>query len=149
MSTAPPNSRPVPRLRSASPTRRPLVLIAEDHEDTRSMLKTLVATSGYDFTEAADGEEAVRLAKNFKPDLILMDGGLPGVDGVAATKRIRHAVHDDRLPIIFLSGHAEASFMVRAREAGCDEYLVKPFDLDELDIVIKKYLEKKRRAVGY
>lgn len=127
-----------------SPRSRPLVLIAEDHEDTRSLLKTVLEMSGYDFTEAADGEEAVRLAQHFQPDLILMDVGLPRVDGVTATRRIRGAADSERVPIVCLSGHAEASFIVLAREAGCDEYMVKPIDLDRLDGVLKKYLEKKR-----
>lgn len=148
MSTALPNSQTVRRIRPASPAQRPLVLIAEDHEDTRSMLKTLLAINGYDFTEAADGEEAVRLAKEFRPDLILMDGGLPRLDGFAATRRIRQSGPCDRVPIIFLSGHAEPSFIGRAREAGCDEYIVKPIDLDELDSVMKRYLQKKQHAVA-
>lgn len=148
MSTAPHNSQLARRLPPACAVQRPLVLIAEDHEDTRSLLKTVLAINGYDFTEAADGEEAVRLAQAFKPDLILMDGSLPGVDGFAATRRIRQSANDGRLAIVFLSGHAEPSFMVRAHEAGCDEYLVKPIDLDELDVVLKKYLQKKQRAVA-
>ena len=135
-------------VRLVSPPRRPLVLIAEDHEDTRSMLTTLLGLSGYAFTEAADGEEAVQLARALAPDLILMDGGLPGVDGVAATRRIRGFAHAARVPIIFLSGHAEASFIGRAREAGCDEYIVKPIDFDQLDDLLKKYLQKKRRAAA-
>src|SRR4051812_4590924 len=121
---------------------RPLVLIAEDHEDTRSLLRTMLGMSGYAISEAADGEEAVRGAKRSKPDLILMDGGLPGVDGVAATRRIRLLAHCNQIPIIFLSGHAETSFIELAREAGCDEYIVKPIDLDQLADVVKKYLKK-------
>src|ERR1700753_1353481 len=101
---------------------RPLVLVADDHEDTRLLLSTILDLRGCAVIEAVDGEEAVRLAQSAGPDLILMDASLPRVDGITATRRIRRMWQTGRVPIVFVSGHAEPSFRVVAREAGCDEY---------------------------
>jgi CheY-like chemotaxis protein len=87
----------------------------------------------------------VQLAASAGPDLILMDGSLPRVDGFDATRQIRRF---GRVPIVFISGHAEARFLAQARQAGCDEYLVKPIDLDRLEEIIQKYTSKKARAFG-
>lgn len=118
---------------------RPLVLVADDHEDTRLLFRTLLEFRGYSVIEAADGEETVRTAERARPDLILMDGGLPRLSGVDATRRIRTADHIRHVPIVFVSGHAGAAFRALAREAGCNEFLVKPVDLAELEDVLKKY----------
>jgi CheY-like chemotaxis protein len=124
----------------------PLVLITEDDEDVRLLIGTMVGTRGYDVIEAADGEEAVRLAELARPDLILMDGGLPRLDGLGATRRIRQLADGRRVPIIFLSGHAEPAFREVALEAGCDEYVVKPFDLRELGDLLARYLDRSAKA---
>src|SRR5215217_5436597 len=118
---------------------RPLVLVADDHEDTRLLFRTVLEVRGYGVIEAADGEETVRTAESARPDLILMDGSLPRLSGVDATRQIRSSDHIGHVPIIFISGHAGAAFLALAREAGCDEYLVKPFDLTELEDVLEKY----------
>ena len=118
---------------------RPLVLVADDHEDTRLLFRTVLEVRGYCVVEAADGEETVRTAESARPDLILMDGSLPRMSGLDATRQIRGSADVGTVPIIFISGHTGAAFLSRAREAGCDEYLVKPFDLDELEHVLEKY----------
>jgi CheY-like chemotaxis protein len=94
---------------------------------------------GYDVIEAADGEETVRTAESLRPDLILMDGSLPRMSGVDATRQIRESDHMRHVPIVFISGHTGAAFLALAREAGCNEYLVKPFDLAQLEDVLEKY----------
>ena len=132
-----------PRL---APPARPLVLVVDDDEDTRLLFRTMLEIRGYRAVEAADGEEAVGLAESARPDLILMDGSLPRVDGLDATRRIRQSERDGRVPILFVSGHAEAAFIARALEAGCDEYLVKPLDLDQLGGVLEKHLGEGARA---
>ena len=129
-----------------APRACPLVLVTDDDEDTRFLLSTLLGMSGYAVIEAVDGEEAVRLAESARPDLILMDGSLPRVDGFAATRRIRQLGLRGRVPIVFVSGHAEPSFRSVAREAGCDEYLVKPFDMKQLGGVLEKYLGRSARG---
>jgi two-component system cell cycle response regulator DivK len=125
---------------------RPLVLVAEDDDDTRLLFRTMLEIRGCSVIEAADGEQAVSLAESARPELILMDGSLPRVDGCEATRRIRQSEHSGRVPVVFISGHAEANFLARAREAGCDEYLVKPPDSGQLGGVLEKYLGHKARA---
>ncbi|MCA1555925.1 MAG: response regulator [Acidobacteria bacterium] len=125
---------------------RPLVLVAEDHDDTRLMFRTMLEIQGYRVIEAADGEQAVHLAESARPDLILIDGRLPRLDGFAATRRIRELGHVGRVPIVFVSGHAEPAFLSLAREAGCDEYFVKPFSLNQLGGLLEKYLGHHAQA---
>ncbi|HYE16321.1 MAG TPA: response regulator, partial [Pyrinomonadaceae bacterium] len=123
--------------------RTPLVLVADDDDDTRTLFSIMLGMRGCAVIEAADGEEAVRLAESAGPDLIIMDGSLPRLDGFAAARRIRKM---RSVPIVFVSGHAEPSFLALAREAGCDEYLVKPPSLDHLGRVLQQYLGVGERA---
>ena len=127
---------------------RPLVLIADDDADTRLLFRTVLEIRRFCVIEAADGEETVRAAESARPDLILMDGSLPRQSGLDAARQTRRSGHVGHVPIVFISGHAGASFIARAREAGCDEYLVKPFDLAQLDDVLEKYLGNNARAVA-
>ncbi len=120
---------------------RPLVLVVEDHQDTRSMLRTILEMrGGVSVIEAENGEEATALAESLRPDLILMDGTLPLVDGFAATRRIRELTSGRDVPIIFLSGHAQPASEAKAFAAGCTDYLVKPFALGELERVLVRHL---------
>ena len=116
------------------------VLVAEDHEDTRALLRTLLERRGLAVVEARDGEEACDLALRERPDLILMDGGLPLLDGIAATRRMRDLKSLAGTPIVFLSGHAGPQYQLAARDAGCDEYVIKPFDIARLDHVLNRHL---------
>ena len=124
---------------------RPLVLVTDDHEDTRLLFRTLLAMRGYAVVEAADGEEAVLLAETARPDLILLDGSLPRLDGFAAARRIRASGGAGRVPIVLVTGHAEPSYRAVAGDAGCDEYLVKPLDIEHFGRVLDRYLG---RAAG-
>src|SRR5688572_6837473 len=126
------------------PPARPLVLVADDHEDTRLLYRTVLELRGYGVIEAADGEETVCTAESVRPDLILMDGSLPRLNGVDAARQIRRSGHLGHVPIVFISGQAEAAFITLAREAGCDEYFVKPFDVSQLDDVLEKYCVENR-----
>jgi CheY-like chemotaxis protein len=119
---------------------RPLVLVVEDHEDTRFMLTYLLERRGCRVTLALDGETAVRVAGQVHPDLILMDASLPLLDGLAATRRIRKTPALASVPVVFLSGHAEARFRAAALEAGGDDYLIKPFEIDQLERVLERHL---------
>jgi two-component system phosphate regulon response regulator PhoB len=118
----------------------PLVLVAEDHEDTRFLLRYLLEARGYRVAEAADGEEAVDLAELIRPDLVLMDGGLPRLDGLEAARRIRRLPSPVRVPIVFLSGHAGPAFRAAASAAGCDDYLTKPFEVKQLEKVLRRHV---------
>ena len=126
-------------LRQARPP-RPRVLVAEDHDDTRHLLRLLLERRGFDVLEAGDGEEAVRLAEDARPDLILLDSGLPRLDGLAVTRRVRERGAARRVPIVFLSGRAEPFARTEAFDAGCDDYLVKPDGLNALSAVLARHL---------
>ncbi len=84
--------------------RKPLVLVVDDHEDTRFLLKTILDIRGVAVLEASDGEEAIEMAERERPDLVLMDAGLPRLDGLTATRRMRECASLCRVKIIFLSG---------------------------------------------
>lgn len=108
--------------------RRPVVLVVEDHEDTRFLLRMLLEQDGYATLEVADGLAAVEIAGREHPDLILMDGSLPGLDGLSATRRMRAKEHLREVPIVALSGHAGQEFQAEAYAAGCDACITKPLD---------------------
>jgi two-component system, cell cycle response regulator DivK len=120
------------------------VLVVEDHEDTRCLLRTLLERRGLSVVEAGDGEEAVSAAEREQPDLILMDGSLPLLDGFAATRRLRGLAGLAAVPIVFISGHAEARHQRAAHDAGCDDYVVKPFDVARLEGVLNRLLPQGR-----
>ena len=126
----------------------PRVLVADDHEDTRLMLKVFLGGRGFDVIEAADGEEALALSKRARPDIILIDSSLPRIDGVAVTQHLRHDSGARRIPIVFFSGCAEPVAQRAAFDAGCDEYLTKPISLDHLAAILIRHLDKHRRT-GY
>jgi DNA-binding response OmpR family regulator len=135
---------PPPRRQATKVT--PLVLVVEDHDDTRFMLRYLLEMQGCQVATARDGLTAIRVAEQTRPDLILMDTSLPRLDGLAATRRIRELAALHEVPIVFLSGRAEASFRAVALETGGNDYLVKPFALDQLQRVIERHLTKSATA---
>lgn len=118
----------------------PVVLIVEDDEDNRAMLKMLLNMWSYRVIEAEDRQEAVSIAEQNLPNLILMDVRLPQLDGLDATRRIRESAQVGSVPIVFLSGCAETNYRNAACAAGGNEYLVKPLDFEELRNAIGKYI---------
>lgn len=125
---------------SGSLVRPPLVLVVEDHEDTRMMLKMMLEMRGYRVAEAGDGEEGVALARRERPRLVIMDATLPRLDGIAATRRIRSDSSLAGVPVVFLSGHARPDFRAAALDAGGTDFLVKPVVLEELASVIERHI---------
>jgi len=116
------------------------LLLVEDTEDNRFMLRRLLEMEGYRVVEARNGEEAVKVAQNEKPALILMDLSLPVIDGLAATKRIRRIPELKDVPIIAVSAHESADFQEKALAAGCNSYITKPIDFGELENLIFELL---------
>ena len=116
---------------------RPVVLVVEDHDDTRLMLRVMLELRGLEVVEAADGEEAVSAAERARPGLILMDGNLPQLDGLTAARRIRESKAARHVPVVILSGHAEPDYRARALASGCDGFIVKPFSAEQLDAVLE------------
>jgi two-component system, cell cycle response regulator DivK len=119
------------------------VLVVEDFADNRFMMRKLLEMSGYQVVEAVDGREAVEIAESARPDLILMDLSLPRLDGLDATRRIRELEGLTRVPIVAVSAHDTNDFHADALAAGCNEYVTKPIDFDELDALVKKLLANR------
>jgi two-component system cell cycle response regulator DivK len=120
------------------------VLVVEDHEDTRFLLRTILEMRGLSVVEAENGEMAIALAENLRLDLILMDTNLPLLDGYTATRRLRANSSTCCVPIVIISGHAQPAAEAKAFAAGCTDYLVKPFALGELGQVLEKHLSPTR-----
>ncbi len=119
---------------------RPLALIVEDYEDMRLLLSTLLERRGLRVAEAEDGFAGVRAAEELRPDLILMDWSMPGMDGLKAMRLIRERDSLSEIPVIVISGHASPASRELALATGCSEYLVKPLDFDQLDRALRKHL---------
>jgi two-component system, cell cycle response regulator DivK len=116
------------------------VLVVEDFEDNRFMMRRLLEMSGFRVVEAVNGLQAVELAAAERPDIILMDLSLPMLDGLAATRRIREQEGASRVPIIAVSAHDSADFHAEALAAGCNEYVTKPIDFDRLVELLNRIL---------
>lgn len=116
------------------------VLLVEDTEDNRVMMRRLLELSGYRVTEAVNGVEAVTTAEREEPQIILMDLSLPLIDGLAATRRIRQLPELKDVPIIAVSAHDTMDFHAEAMAAGCDAYITKPVDYGELEGLIETLL---------
>ena len=121
------------------------VLVVEDFEDNRFMMRRLLEMSGYRVVEAINGQQAVEAARSVRPDIILMDLSLPLLDGLAATRRIREQDGLATVPIIAVSAHDTADFHAEALAAGCNEYVTKPIDFDQLVQLLNKLVLKERR----
>ena len=106
------------------------------------MMRRLLEMSGYRVLEAINGEEAVELAQRERPHLILMDLSLPQLDGLAATRRIRQHVDLRNVPIVAVSAHDTADFHADALAAGCNDYVTKPIDFDQLEALLQRLLPK-------
>jgi two-component system, cell cycle response regulator DivK len=115
------------------------VLIVEDYDDTRDLMKFLVESYGHQVIEAADGIEALDKVKQYLPDLVLMDISLPVVDGLTATKAIREFDSAGRLPIIAVTAFGKQYYR-KAMDAGCNDLIPKPVDFDTLEPIINNYL---------
>ncbi len=117
-----------------------LFLVVEDFEDSRFMMRRLLEMAGYDVVEATDGEEAIHLATDCRPAVILMDLSLPKLDGLEATRRIRQKRGLKRVPIVAVSAHDSVESRNEALEAGCNEYVTKPIDFDRLNHLLQKFV---------
>jgi two-component system, cell cycle response regulator DivK len=116
------------------------ILIVEDQEDNRTILRDVLSTVGYHLIEALNGEDGVRLAQSERPDLILMDIQLPQMDGYEATRQIKRIAELKMIPIIAVTSYALSGDEAKARAAGCDGYIAKPFSPRELLAKVRKYL---------
>jgi Response regulators consisting of a CheY-like receiver domain and a winged-helix DNA-binding domain len=116
------------------------ILVVEDQEDNRQILRDLLGSAGYDVIEAEDGQAALAMVKRQRPDLILMDIQLPLMDGYEATRRFKADPDLQNIPIIVVTSYALSGDEEKARAAGCDGYVTKPFSPRQLLAKIKEYL---------
>ena len=108
------------------------ILIVEDHDDNRRIMRDLLSAGGYQVIEAHTGVEGVSAAQNHQPDLILMDIQLPGIDGYEATRRIKSIPELETIPIVAVTSYALSGDDKKAFSSGCDDYVTKPFSPREL-----------------
>jgi len=118
----------------------PTIMVVEDYDDTRLLLKQALEGFGYSVLEASNGQEAVDLAAREHPDLILMDLDLPILDGIAATQQIRQHAELEKVPIVAVTAYPMSYTHVKAFAKGCDEYMRKPIDISDLESVVRRYL---------
>jgi CheY-like chemotaxis protein len=123
-------------------TEEATVLLVEDTEDNRQMMRRLLEMSGYRVVEATNGREAVEVASVERPQIILMDLSLPLIDGLAATRRIRSLPGLCNVPIVAVSAHDTADFHSDALDAGCDAYITKPIDYSQLEDIVNRLLSR-------
>ncbi|MCC6407930.1 MAG: response regulator [Planctomycetes bacterium] len=123
----------------------PLILIVDDEPQVRRFLTTGLATHGYRTLEAASGKDALRLATQYVPDVVLLDLGLPDLDGLEVTRALRQWT---RIPIVVLSARGSERNKVEALDAGADDYLTKPFGFAELLARLRVALRHAARVEG-
>ena len=115
------------------------ILVAEDYDDSRLLMKFQLESVGYRVIEAADGYEAIEQTQRERPDLILMDMSMPSLDGLAATEKIRALENETRLRIIAVTAHGH-QYIDRALAVGCNELIAKPVGFELLETMINSYL---------
>jgi len=124
---------------------QPLVLIVEDEPQMRRFLRAALSSHGFRLLEAERGSEGIQLASSHNPEVILLDLGLPDGDGIEVTRRLREWT---RVPIIVISARGKEDDKVAALDAGADDYLTKPFGMNELLARIRVALRHARQASG-
>ena len=117
------------------------ILVIEDTEDNRRILRDLLTNAGFQVLEATDGERGVAAAAEHRPDLILMDIQLPVVDGYEATRRIKSDSNLRSIPIIAVTSFALSGDEAKARSAGCDGYIAKPFSPRQILAMARSFLQ--------
>lgn len=119
------------------------ILVVDDNEDSRDLVKKILKKHNYQVIEAVDGEEAIAKAIAYRPDLILMDISIPKIDGYEATRRLKERPDFKDTPIIAFTAHAMKGDQEKALEAGCNGYISKPINVREFPEQIKVYLKEK------
>ncbi len=122
---------------------KPLILLIEDDQQTRRFLKTSLGHKGWRIIEAGDGKSGLAMLKNDKPDLVVLDLGLPDMDGISVTKRLRQL---SDIPVLILSARSQEQNKIMALDAGADDYLTKPFGAGELNSRLQALLRRINRG---
>ena len=124
----------------------PLILVVDDYQDAREMYAEYLQFSGFRVAEARNGNEAVAQAFSLRPDLILMDLSLPGMDGWEATRLLKADDRTKHIPVVALTGHALAGASEGAKRAGCDSFVTKPCLPDDLVVEVRRMLSAVKKS---
>ena len=124
------------------------ILIIEDTENNRVLLTRRLKPKGHEIVTAGNAEAGLALVTTERPDLILMDVGLPGMDGWAATRQLKADPASRQIPVIALTAHAMDGDRQKAMEAGCDDYETKPIDFNRLFAMIDRLLVDQPQSLG-
>jgi two-component system, cell cycle response regulator DivK len=125
----------------------PLILVVDDYQDAREMYAEYLQFSGFRVAEARNGNEAIEQAFALRPDLILMDLSLPGMDGWEATRQLKSDERTRHIPVVALTGHALAGASEGAKKAGCDSFVTKPCLPDDLVVEVRRMLNAVQKQV--
>ena len=117
------------------------ILVVDDFDDTRLLLRTWLQKKGFRVVEAENGNRAVAAAESVHPDLIIMDVEMPELDGLSATRKIRELTDFEAVPIVAVSAYGADQYRARALAAGCNEYVSTPFEPDELEQLIRALIK--------
>jgi two-component system cell cycle response regulator DivK len=117
------------------------ILVVDDFDDTRLLLRTWLQKKGFHVVEAENGNRAVAAAESNRPDLIIMDVEMPELDGLSATRKIRKLKNFAAVPIVAVSAYGADQYRDHALAAGCDEYVSTPFEPDELEKLIRSLIK--------
>ena len=124
----------------------PAIMVVDDYADTRHVVRWMLEQKGYRVIEAADGREALAVAKRERPRVILMDLAMPLLDGFEAIRSVRESAELDGVWIVAMTAYDMGTARDKAALAGCDHYLSKPIDFNRLSVLLEKLLRKSRRA---
>ena len=119
------------------------ILYVEDNPDNRLLVKRILLAEDYSLLEAIDGKDALNVLKTAHPDLILMDINMPDMDGYTLTSTIKSLPGFERVPILALTANVMRGDKEKTLEAGCDGYIQKPLDIDQLTREIEKFLSRR------
>lgn len=119
------------------------ILYVEDNFDNRILIKRVLEAEGYTVIEADNGKTGLELARTSQPDLILMDINLPDIDGYECTTRLRQMDGVSQIPIVALTANVMAGDHEKALAAGCDDYIPKPVDIDQLPVQIARHMKPR------
>ncbi|MET0385674.1 MAG: response regulator [Polyangiales bacterium] len=117
------------------------ILVVDDNPENLKLILFILSTGGYELTTANDAHEALGILAERAPDLILLDLQLPGMDGLELTRKLRARVDTREIPIVAVTAYAMKGDELKARDAGCNDYIVKPIDKRALRALVKRYLD--------
>lgn len=125
-------------------TRRPLVLVVDDEHDFRAIVSHVLDRGGYDVVAAGNGEDGLKMFADYTPDLVVLDGNLPDMDGIDVCRKLRATEKGKLVPVVMCTVRSAVGVVGDGLSAGVTDYVVKPFEMEELLERVEKALEKSR-----